>query len=61
METSLETKPLSNEAIGVLCSELFLQLDYIQESGNKYGNIDLAKQLVKRLNQSIPVKDRIRK
>ena len=61
METSLETKPLSNEAIGILCSELLLQLNYIQESGNKYRNIDLARELVNRLNQSIPTKDRIRK
>ena len=53
-------KPLTNEAIGILVSELHLQLNYIQVSGNKYGNIDLARELVDRLNQSIPKEDRIR-
>lgn len=51
---------LTNEGIGILCSELYLQLDYIFESGNRYGNIDNARQLVKRLNESIPKESRIR-
>jgi hypothetical protein len=60
MQKQLETKPLTNEAVGILCSELLLQLDYIKESGNKYRNIDLARELVNRLNLSIPKESRLR-
>jgi hypothetical protein len=53
-------KPLSNESIGILCSELYLQLNYIKKDGNKYHAIDHARQLVKRLNLSIPKELRLR-
>lgn len=48
-------KPLNKEGVAILASELKLQLKYIRESGNKYGNIDLADQLANRLSKSFPL------
>lgn len=53
------TVNITNESLAILCSELRLQLNYIQEDGNKYHAIDHARQLVEKLNKSIPLKDRL--
>lgn len=54
------TAQITNEGIAILCSELFLQLNYIEKCGNLYKNIENARTLVNKLNNTIPAEDRIR-